>query len=83
MNRRRFLKRGVVLGVSLATGPAHAQSAAADDPSKVLGGPKRPYGQRSPFETSVRKAFRGKTDEHGSNMTPLGELHGIIWSTGP
>jgi sulfane dehydrogenase subunit SoxC len=78
MNRRRFLKRGIVVGMSLGTGAAHAQSAAPDDPSKVLGGPKRPYGQRSRFETSARKAFRGKTDEHGGNMTPLGDLHGII-----
>jgi sulfane dehydrogenase subunit SoxC len=78
MNRRRFLKRGIVFGASLGTGLAHAQSAPPEDPSKVLGGPKRPYGQRSRFETSARKAFRGKTDEHGSNMTPLQDLVGII-----
>jgi sulfane dehydrogenase subunit SoxC len=78
MNRRRFLKRGIVFGASLGTGLAHAQSAPPEDPSKVLGGPKRPYGQRSRFETSARKAFRGKTDEHGSNMTPLQDLLGII-----
>ncbi len=72
--RRRFLKRGVALGTALAA----AGRAAADDPSKVLGDPKRPYGERSRFETATRKAFRGKTDEHGSNMTPLQDLHGII-----
>jgi sulfane dehydrogenase subunit SoxC len=80
--RRRFLKRGIAFGAALAaagpvTGSAQLPTA-PDDPSKVLGGPKRPYGERSSFETATRKAFRGKTDEHGSNMTPLQDLHGII-----
>jgi sulfane dehydrogenase subunit SoxC len=81
MNRRKFLKRGIALGATLAgagTNTAHAQSPAPDDPSKLLGGPRRPYGERSRFETATRKAFRGKTDEVGSNMTPLQDLHGII-----
>ena len=58
MNRRRFLRRGITLGAALAAGqaaPASAQSdAAPDDPSKVLGGPMRPYGERSRFEQAVR-----------------------------
>jgi len=82
MNRRRFLRRGITLGAALAAGqaaPASAQSdAAPDDPSKVLGGPRRPYGERSRFETATRKAVRGKTDEVGATMTPLQDLHGII-----
>ena len=82
MNRRRFLRRGITLGAALAAGqaaPAAAQSdAAPDDPSKVLGGPRRPYGERSRFETATRKAVRGKTDEVGATMTPLQDLHGII-----
>jgi sulfane dehydrogenase subunit SoxC len=82
MDRRRFLRRGITLGAALAAGRAasgHAQPAAApDDPSKVLGGPRRPYGERSRFETASRKAFRGKTDEVGPTMTPLQDLHGII-----
>jgi len=81
-SRRRFLKRGVALGAALVAGagrpdPGQAQ-AAPDDPSKVLGGPRRPYGERSRFETATRKAFRGKTDEVGPNMTPLQDLYGII-----
>src|SRR5437667_11626832 len=79
MERRRFLTRGAVLGASLVAGPAapgRAQSA-PDDPSKALGGPKRSYGARSRFETSARRT-RGKTDEHGGNLTPLGDLYGII-----
>ena len=53
MNRRRFLARGAAaLGVTVA-GAAHAQAPAPDDPSKVLGGPKRPYGDRSRFERTA------------------------------
>ena len=83
MDRRRFLKRGVVIGTGLVAAgraaPGQAQlSPAPDDPSKVLGGPRRPYGERSRFETASRKAFRGKTDEVGPIMTPLQDLHGII-----
>jgi sulfane dehydrogenase subunit SoxC len=82
MNRRRFLRRGITLGAALAAGqaaPASAQPGAApDDPSKVLGGPRRPYGERSRFEPATRKAVRGKTDEVGATMTPLQDLHGII-----
>src|SRR5262245_54229584 len=78
MNRRGFLARGLTLGATLAAGSAGAQTPAPDDPSKVLGGPRRPYGTRARFETAARKAFRGKTDEVGSTMTPLADLHGII-----
>lgn len=82
-SRRQFLKRGIALGAALAAAghPAQGQAQsppAPDDPSKVLGGPRRPYGERSRFETATRKAFRGKTDEVGPTMTPLQELHGII-----
>jgi sulfane dehydrogenase subunit SoxC len=78
MNRRRFLKRGAAaLGVTVA-GAAHAQ--APEDPSKVLGGPKRPYGERSRFERAVRGVPQPatKTDEWGPSVTPLGESMGII-----
>ena len=78
--RRRFLKGGVALGAALAAGATRSAAGqpASDDPSKVLGSPRRPYGERSRFETSTRRAFRGKTDEVGPNMTPLQDLHGII-----
>lgn len=79
--RRRFLKHGVALGAALAAAPPTPglgqQPPAPDDPSKVLGGPKRPYGERSRFEASERK-LAGKTDEHGPGWTPLQESVGII-----
>ena len=81
MNRRRFLKRGMALGATLAAaGSAHAQTPAPEDPSKVLGGPKRPYGQRSRFERAARGVPEPatKTDEWGPSVTPLGESMGII-----
>src|SRR5262245_43610126 len=80
MNRRRFLKRGVIALGAPAVGSAHAQSPAPDDPSKALGGPKRPYGERSRFERAVRGLPQppSKTDEWGPSVTPLGVSMGII-----
>ena len=80
MNRRRFLKRGVMALGATAVGSAHAPSPASDDPSKVLGGPKRPYGDRSRFERAVRGLPQPptKTDEWGPSVTPLGASMGII-----
>jgi sulfane dehydrogenase subunit SoxC len=70
----------VALGAALVAGrPSSGRTQPApDDPSKVLGGPVRPYGERSRFEQAVR-TLRGKTDEvAASGRTPLDELHGII-----
>src|SRR5688572_20720190 len=57
-SRRRFLKGGVALGAALVAGAgppiAGRAQPAPDDPSKVLGSPLRPYGERSPFEQQVR-----------------------------
>jgi len=79
--RRRFLKGGVALGAALAAGAARSAAGqpAPDDPSKVLGGPLRPYGERSRFEHTVREKWPpSKTDEFGSVTTPLDETLGII-----
>ena len=75
-SRRRFLKHGLAAGAALA---AAARASAADDPSKVLGAPKRPYGERARLERAERK-FGGapKPDEFGPSFTPLGESLGII-----
>jgi sulfane dehydrogenase subunit SoxC len=82
--RRLFLRAGVAFGTTLVAGtsrPARGQAQAVpDDPSKVLGGPVRPYGERSRFEQAVRlRATPSKTDEVGvGNSTPLDEALGII-----
>ena len=81
--RRRFLKGGAALGAALVAGAGlplvgRAQSA-SDDPSKVLGGPLRPYGERSPLraERQGEAAGRSRTSVGGS-FTPLDETLGII-----
>ena len=82
-SRRRFLKGGAALGAALAAWVGHPSAGRAqpapDDPSKGLGGPIRPYGERSRFEQTVREKFLlSKTDEVGSSHTPLDATMGII-----
>src|SRR5688572_23887425 len=83
-SRRRFLKRGLALGAALAAGgptvPGHGQPAPApDDPSKVVGGPMVPYGERSRFEETLKeKGPPFMPDEWGGNFTPLEDTVGII-----
>src|SRR2546422_6066749 len=79
--RRRFLKSGVALGAALAAGAARsvAGQPASEDPSRVVGGPMRPYGERSRLEAAVRqKRPPHMPDEWGGNVTPLDETLGII-----
>lgn len=80
-SRRRFLRRGLALGAALVAGAGRRASAqpAPDEPWKVLGGPIRPYGERSRFEEAVRTNYPiRKTDERGGTCTPLQDQYGII-----
>jgi sulfane dehydrogenase subunit SoxC len=82
-SRRRFLKGGVALGAALVAGAgrplAGRAQPAPDDPSKALGSPLRPHGERSRFEQTVReKSPVSKTDEAGGIYTPLDETLGIV-----
>ncbi len=82
-SRRRFLQGGAALGAALVAWAgrplAGRAQPAPDDPSKVLGGPMRPYGERSRFEQNVREMTPvNKTDEWGGTYTPLDETLGII-----
>jgi sulfane dehydrogenase subunit SoxC len=83
--RRRFLKRGVQLGAALAAGVTRsaagqpALAPAPDDPSRVLGNPMKPYGDRSRFDAAVKqKAPTEMPDEWGGNFTPLDVTLGIV-----
>jgi sulfane dehydrogenase subunit SoxC len=78
--RRRFLKSGVALGAALAAGATRsAAGQSSDDPSRVVGGPMRPYGDRSRFENAARqKGPPFLPDEWGATFTPLDETLGII-----
>ena len=80
-SRRWFLKGGVALGAALVAGAgrpiAGRAQPAPDDPSKVLGGPIRPYGERSRFEQTVREKFPvSKTDECGRHRHAPGRNAG-------
>src|SRR6266540_2240611 len=88
-SRRRFLKRVTTLGAVVVAGAARpevagAQSGAAperpapDDPTKELGAPIRPYGERTRFEKAVRQQFPTKTNESSWTFTPLQDSRGII-----
>jgi sulfane dehydrogenase subunit SoxC len=55
-----------------------AESTGTAAPPDGLGAPRRPYGERSPQETSVRSFRPGTTPATGSSRTPLQDTHGII-----
>src|SRR5437879_8016853 len=65
-------------GVGTAQSPAAAEKPAPDDPTKELGSPVRPYGQRSRFEQAARQQFPTKTNESSWTFTPLQDSRGII-----
>lgn len=72
LSRRLFLTTAILSlpGVALA---------AVAEPQHGLGAPRRSYGQRSPFESSVVRYFSSSaTPETGSSRTPLQSLYGII-----
>jgi sulfane dehydrogenase subunit SoxC len=82
-SRRWFLKGGVALGAALVAGAGRSIAGQPqpepDDPSRLLGGPLRPYGERARFEQTAREMSPvSKTDEWGGMQTPLDETLGII-----
>lgn len=88
VNRRDFVRRVVAAGAAVTAGldrPAASQSPPAppgtpvpDDPTKVLGAPVRPYGERSRFEKSARAVAGTPTLYASFSRTPLQDSHGII-----
>jgi DMSO/TMAO reductase YedYZ molybdopterin-dependent catalytic subunit len=88
VNRRDFVRRVVAAGAVVTAGldrPAASQSPPAppgapvlDDPTKVLGAPVRPYGERSRFEKSARAVAGTPTLYASFSRTPLQDSHGII-----
>jgi sulfane dehydrogenase subunit SoxC len=74
--RRQFLATTTALAATVASGGFTDLLA---DEGRVPGTPLRPYGERSPYEKAVRKAFRaGPLTGTGSTVTPLESLYGII-----
>jgi sulfane dehydrogenase subunit SoxC len=82
-SRRRFLTRGLALGAAALAAGKHAavgqRRQVLADPSKVLGRPMVPYGERARFEQILKqKGPPSLPDEWGANFTPLAETLGII-----
>ncbi len=84
-NRRDFLRSGAGVGAALAAGAGSALAGAPqseqiadrpapDDPTKVQGVLSRPYGERSRFETALRKP----TPDGHASLAPLQDIEGII-----
>jgi sulfane dehydrogenase subunit SoxC len=69
IGRRKFIGLGAASLGALVLQPAAARE---------LGDPRRPYGERSPFETSARTFGASSTPATGSSRTPLQDLYGTI-----
>lgn len=86
MDRRRFLKRGVVLASGAASvglvHAAHAQNLAAQPWERVYGAPNTAYGQPSRFEQPIGrhivKPYGDLAPGTGPALTPIEALDGII-----
>jgi sulfane dehydrogenase subunit SoxC len=69
IDRRKFIALGAAGVGALALPPAAARE---------LGDPRRPYGERSPFEQATRGFGTSVTPGTGSSRTPLQDLCGTI-----
>ncbi len=74
--RRGFL-RAAALGSTLAA-CAKKDGQPADQEPNRLGKAVRDYGDRSPFEKTLRKFRESKTPEAAASFTPLQESYGIL-----
>jgi len=74
-SRRQLLRMGAAMGGGLLAGQ---QTVLGWDTPGKLGIPLGPYGERSPFERSVRWRRDSKTPETGSSFTPLQDSVGTL-----
>jgi sulfane dehydrogenase subunit SoxC len=74
-SRRQLLQMGAAVGGGLL---ANQQALALESDPRKLGEPLGPYGDRSPFEKSVRWRRESKTPETGSSFTPLQDSVGML-----
>jgi sulfane dehydrogenase subunit SoxC len=74
-SRRRLLRMGAVVGGGILAG---RQTLLGWETPGKLGIPLGPYGERSPFEKSVRWRRESKTPETGSSFTPLQDSVGTL-----
>lgn len=71
VDRRDFFTLGAAAVGALSAAPNLGQA-------RELGAGRRPYGERSSFETAVRSFNPSATPGTGASRTPLQSLHGII-----
>jgi sulfane dehydrogenase subunit SoxC len=76
--RRRFLRFGVALSGALTACKRSGPPAAEQTEPSALGKPLSAYGDRSPFEKSLRLVGAGKNPEIGATRTPLQDSYGIL-----
>jgi sulfane dehydrogenase subunit SoxC len=74
-SRRQLLRMGAAMGGGILAG---RQTLLGWDTPGKLGIPLGPYGERSPFEKSVRWRRESKTPETGSSFTPLQDSVGTL-----
>src|SRR5690348_6485412 len=74
-SRRQVLRIGAAMSGGLL---AKRDQAVASENASLLGIPLGPYGERSPFEKSVRWTRVSKTPETGSSFTPLQDSVGVM-----
>ena len=75
---RRVFLQTAALGGALASCAKQDGDSPADQEPNRLGKPVSEYGQRSPFEKTVRKFRESKTPEASASFTPLQDCHGIL-----
>jgi sulfane dehydrogenase subunit SoxC len=74
-SRRQLLRMGAAVGGGILAG---RQTLLGWETPGKLGIPLGPYGERSPFEKSVRWRRESKTPETGSSFTPLQDSVGTL-----
>jgi sulfane dehydrogenase subunit SoxC len=74
-SRRHVLRMGAAVGAGLLV--PYRDALALDTPGK-LGAPLGPYGERSPFEKSVRWRRESQTPETGSSFSPIQDSVGTL-----
>ncbi|MDA1094105.1 MAG: sulfite dehydrogenase [Acidobacteria bacterium] len=75
-SRRRFLTTAALgsAGAMLQPATPHAQGQSGRRLGAGVGG----YGERSPFETTLRRARGARYDQAAASLTPLQDLNGTI-----
>src|SRR5262245_38042302 len=80
-NSERTSRRAVLRTIGAAAigqGLLRQENASAAEAPGKLGTPLGPYGERSPYEKSVRFTRQSRTPETGSSFTPLADSLGTL-----